>query len=41
MIRSPKIISLAYLEKMVRVQEEKEKKEKSIISIQIEEKLLY
>jgi len=41
MIRSPKIISLAYLEKMVRMQEEKEKKEKSIISIQIEEKLLY
>ena len=41
MIRSPKIISLAYLEKMVRMQEEKEKKEKSILSIQIEEKLLY
>ena len=41
MIRSPKIISLAYLERMVRVQEEKEKKEKSMISIQIEEKLLY
>ena len=41
MIRSPKIISLAYLEKMVRFQEEKEKKEKSIISIQIEEKLSF
>ena len=41
MIRSPKIISLSYLEKMVRVQEEKEKKEKSIIATQIEEKLLY
>ena len=41
MIRSPKIISLAYLEKMVRMQEEKEKKEISMISIQIEEKLLY
>ena len=41
MIRSPKIISLAYLEKMVRMQEEKEKKEISMISRQIEEKLLY
>ena len=37
MIRSPKIISLAYLEKMVRIQEEKEQK---IKSMQVVKKLI-